>query len=111
MGSDECVLSAFVAPDRQILPVPLLPMALKPGFWYGPYKGALAGVVEMVWGSMFKTAGRVGVGRKSAHGIASEWVYVVYACCCPAGCRCITCSQRGSISEESVLVVGGSRFV
>ena len=110
MGSDEGVLSAFVAPKRQILLIPLLPMALQPAFWDGPYKGALAGVVEMVWGSMFKTAGRVRVGRKLAHGIAAKGVYLV----------CVLLSFRmpsyhmfskGGHLRRECLVVGGSRFV
>ena len=50
------------------MPIPLLPMALQPAFWDGPYKGALAGVVEMFRGSMFKAAGRVRVGGESTHG-------------------------------------------
>jgi hypothetical protein len=36
-------------------------VALKPALWDRPYEGALAGVVEMVWGSMFEAAGRVRV--------------------------------------------------
>ena len=45
-------------------------MALQPALWDGPYKGALAGVVEMFRGSMFKAAGRIGVGGESTHGVA-----------------------------------------
>jgi hypothetical protein len=36
-------------------------VALQPALWDGPYEGALAGVVEMVWGSMFEAPGRVRV--------------------------------------------------
>jgi len=43
-------------------------MALQPAFRDRPYKGALAGVVEMFRGSMFKAAGRVRVGGESTHG-------------------------------------------
>ena len=62
-------------------------MALQPAFWDGPYKGALAGVVEMFRGSMLEAAGRVGVGwEESTHGDAVmlwwgcsvwvlEWLY------------------------------------
>lgn len=44
-------------------------MALQPALWNGPYKGALAGVVEMFRGSMFKAASRIGVGGESTHGV------------------------------------------
>ena len=43
-------------------------MALQPALWDGPYKGALAGVVEMFRGSMFKAAGRVRVGGEATQG-------------------------------------------
>jgi hypothetical protein len=62
-------LPAVVVTDRKVLPIPLLPMALQPALWDGPYKGALAGVVEMFWGSMFKAACRIGVGGEATHGI------------------------------------------
>jgi hypothetical protein len=42
-------------------------MALEPALWDGPYEGALAGVVEMVWGSMFEAAGRIRIGRELVH--------------------------------------------
>lgn len=68
LGGDESVLPAFALADGKVLPIPLLPVALQPAFWDGPYKGALAGVVEMFRGSMFKAAGRVRVGGESTHG-------------------------------------------
>ena len=67
LGGDEGVLPAVVTADGQILLVPLLPMALQPAFWDWPYEGALAGVVEMVWGSMFEAAGRIRIGRELVH--------------------------------------------
>jgi len=42
-------------------------MTLEPALRNGPYEGALAGVVEMVWGSMFEAAGRIRIGRESVH--------------------------------------------
>jgi hypothetical protein len=42
-------------------------MALQPALWYGSHKGALAGMVEMVWGSMLEAVGRVRVGWESTH--------------------------------------------
>jgi hypothetical protein len=42
-------------------------MALEPALRDGPYEGALAGVVEMVWGSMFEAAGRVRIGWELVH--------------------------------------------
>src|SRR4051812_3569859 len=77
LGGDEGVLPAVVVADRKVLPIPLLPVALQPALWNGPYKGALAGVVEMVWGSMLEAAGCVRVGWESAHGVGivlvGEW--------------------------------------
>ena len=67
LRGDEGVLPAVVAADGQILLIPLLPMALEPALWDGPYEGALAGMVEMVWGSMFEAAGRIRIGRQLVH--------------------------------------------
>lgn len=60
-------------------------MALQPAFGDGPDEGALRGVVDMVWGRVLESAGRVGVGGESAHG-----------CRCCVCCRImlrITCSS------------------
>ena len=75
-------------------------MALQPALWDGPYKGALAGVVEMFRGSVLEAAGRVGVGGELTHGVVVVGML---------GMRArvlvywrITCCHRG----ESVFVWG-----
>lgn len=86
LGGNESVLPAAVVANRKVLPIPLLPMALQPALWDGPYKGALAGVVEMLRGSMLEAAGRVRVGGESTHGVVtgSWWRCLV----CVLECLC-----------------------
>lgn len=54
-------------------------MALQPALWDRPYKGALAGVVEMFRGSMFEAAGRVRVAWESTHDVGVVGMLVMRA--------------------------------
>jgi hypothetical protein len=104
LGGDEGVLPAVVVADRKVLPIPLLPVTLQPALWDGPYEGALAGVVEMVWGSMLEAAGRVRVGWESTHGVVvvGEWVFVLGMRTRVLRCWRITCCHRGLLAGSSV---------
>jgi hypothetical protein len=103
LGGDEGVLPAVVVADGKVLPIPLLPVALQPALWDRAYEGALAGMVEMVWGSMLEAAGRVRVGWESAHGVVvGEWI-------CLLGVRArmlqywlITCCHRKFLAGKGV---------
>lgn len=82
LSGDEGILPA-VAANGQILLVPLPPMALQPAIRNGSNEGTLAGVMQVVRGSMFEAAGRVRVGGESIHGdigyamlLRGEWLGV-----------------------------------
>lgn len=87
LRGDEGVLATVVA-NGQVLLVPMLPVALQPAVRDGSDESALAGLVQVIWGSMRETAGRIRVRRESAH----------------AGCRmlCVRMPAYGLLGDSGV---------